>query len=136
MHANCTLCAKNTRASAYRWIGEKHWIPGIHGANWLGGDLELVLDALEPGDEVELDYRGSVADAPRIMLHRSLDGTIIAQGPDGWRDAPGRTRWSWPPSEQPADRRERIVYELLSFLRERRGAGGLIIIPPARGVSQ
>lgn len=119
-----------TRARAYRWLGEKHWIPGLHGANWLGGDIRVALNGLGLGEELELDYRGGNPDAPRIAIRRSVDDVFTAQGPDGWLDVEGSTRWTWPASEQP-DRLEQIAFALLSFLRERRGARAVVLVPPS-----
>jgi len=129
-HAGCRICADQTRAGAYRWIGERHWIPGIHGANWLGDDLRLTLERLALGEEVELDYRGSVDGAPRIALHRSPDDVISAQGPDGWLEAVGRTRWTWQPGVDPVERIERIAFTLLSYIKGLRGAPGVILVEP------
>lgn len=129
MHADCTLCTRLNRASAYRWLGEPHWIPGLHGANWLDGDLRAALAGLALGQELELDYRGETPGAPRIVVHRSAEDVITAQGLDGWLELPGRTRWRWLPGSH-ADRSERIVFTLLSFLRERREARSVILVPP------
>jgi len=131
MHADCSLCRNSTRATAYDRLGQPHSIPATHGANWLGGDLRRVLGDLELGEELVLDYRGSIADAPRIAIERSMADTITAQGPDGWRDVPGRSRWTWPRSAEPEDRRERITFALLAFLTKCRGASRLILVPPA-----
>ena len=86
------------------------------------GELREVLAMLQPGTAVEIDYRGSVPGDPRIALHCSEVDVVNAQGPNGWLDAPGRTRWVWPPSDQPDDRRERIIHALLAFLRSLRDA--------------
>lgn len=130
MHAGCRICEDMTRARAYRWLGENHWIPGLHGANWLGGDIRVALNGLDLGEELELDYRGDNPGAPRIAVRRSVDDVFTAQGPDGWRDVEGSTQWSWPPSEQP-DRLEQIAFALLSFLRERRRARAVVLVPPS-----
>lgn len=129
MHVNCVLCSTLNRARAYDLFGNKHWIPALHSANWLRGDLRIAVSGLGPGEEVELDYRGQAPDAPRIAVRRSVDDVFTAQGPDGWRDAPGNAQWIWPPSEQP-DRLEQLAFTLLSFLKERRGAAGVILIEP------
>ncbi|MBX3077960.1 MAG: hypothetical protein KF692_01840 [Cryobacterium sp.] len=118
-----------TRARAYRWLGENHWIPGIHGSSWLGGDLRNALSELDLGAELELDYRGQTPDAPRIAVRRSENDVLTAQGPDGWLNIPGHVQWAWPPSEQ-ADRLEQIAFTLLSFLKERRGAPHVVLIAP------
>ena len=89
----------------------------------------MAVSGLGLSEEGELDYRGDIPDAPRIGIRRSVDDVITAQGPDGWRDAPGHAQWIWPPSEHP-DRLEQIAFTLLSFLKERRKAPGVILIEP------
>jgi hypothetical protein len=130
MHPGCAICEDMTRARAYRWLGEKHWIPGIHGANWLGGDLRVALSGLDLGEELELDYRGDTPGAPQIAVRRSVDDVFTAQGPGGWLDVEGFTRWTWPPNDH-ADRLEQMAFALLSFLKERHGARGVVLVPPS-----
>jgi|GEM_PF-2913713 len=129
MHANCSICNVMTRARAYRWLGENHWIPGLHGAHWLRGDLRTAVSGIGLGEEIEFDYRGEHADAPRIAVYRSVDDVFTAQGPDGWLDVPGHVRWTWPASGQ-ADRLDEIVFSFMSFLKARRGAAGVILVGP------
>ena len=132
-HASCRICAGQTRADSYRRLGEPHWIPCIHGANWLSDDLAITVSSRALGEEILLDYRGDVEGAPRIALHRSAEDVITAQGPDGWLDAPGRTRWTWQPAVAPAaqvEGIERIAFTLLSYLKDLRGARGVILIGP------
>lgn len=132
-HAACRICAGQTRAGSYRRLGEPHWIPGVHGANWLSDDLAIAVSSLALGEEILLDYRGDAEGAPRIAVHRSAEDVITAQGPDGWLDTPGRTRWTWQPAVAPAaqvERIERIAVTLLSYLKHMRGARGVILIEP------
>ncbi len=131
-HAACTICADQTRPGAYRWMGEPHWIPSTHGANWLGDDLRIAISSVGLGEEIELDYRGKVDGAPRIALHRSANDVISVQAPDGWLESYGRTRWTWHPAVDPTERVERIAFTLLSYLKELRHARGVILIEPSR----
>lgn len=103
--------------------------PGLHGANWLRGDLHSALAGLGLGEELVLDYRGEVADAPKVAVHRSADDVFTAQGPEGWLKVGGYVQWTWPPSERPG-RLEEIGFSLISFLKQRRGARGVILIAP------
>ena len=130
MHANCNICVDMTRARAYDWLGRNHWIPALHAVNWLHGDLRIALGGLGLGEEMELDYRGGYVDAPKIAVHRSVDDVFTAQGPEGWLKANGHVEWTWPIGGR-ADRHDEIVFSLMSFLRERRRAAGVILIEPS-----
>ncbi len=130
MHAGCTDCEHLTRAEAYRWLGENHWIPARHGVNWIAEDLERTIGSLRPGEELEVDYRGEVADAPTIAIRRSANGAFSAKGPGGWLDTTGHTSWTWQPSDG-ADALAQIRYDLLSFIRDCRGAERVILIQPS-----
>lgn len=129
-HAGCTACRNHTRASAYRWLGEPHWIPGIHGANWLGDDIRLTANALALGETIVLDYRGQVEGAPQVTLRRSAGDVIVAQAPDGGADSSGADHWSWEPTPDPVERLDWIAYTLVGYLKELRGARGVILIEP------
>lgn len=155
MHANCNICVDMTRMRAYEWLGKNHWIPALHAANWLGGDLEIALASLSLGEELELDYGGQTPDAPRIAIRRSVDDVFTVQGPDGWLDVGGDAQWTWPRNDdagtkeldtgqahtgqadtghadtEQSDRLEQIEFAVMAFLRERRGAAGVVLIEPS-----
>ena len=125
-HPDCTLCARLDRATAYRYLGEPHFIPVSHGSRWLGDDLREVLTALEPGETATIDYAGVVDPAPTVtfvkgddlaiaatvivsnvmhrdLLHVSVDGTTYPT----------------------------LVFGVMGALRDARGARGVILVPPA-----
>jgi hypothetical protein len=130
MHAGCTACEDLTRARAYRWLGENHWIPARHGVNWIAEDLRREIGDLRVGEELEFDYRGEVADAPMIAIRRSADGVYSAQGPAGWLDTTSHASWTWQPNDDP-DPLAQLTYDLLSFIRDCRGAQSVILIQPS-----
>ena len=121
--------ADMTRARAFDWIGNKHWIPALAGAQWIGEDLDRVLEKLERGGEVTLDYRGAVPEAPQLLLARSDDDVMSLKSVTGTLDDPGNTRCTWPPSDLP-DRLTRIRFDIMRVLVQRRGRSGVVPIPP------
>jgi hypothetical protein len=127
MHAGCTACEHLTRASAFRWLGVNNPIPALHGTGWLGGDLLQTLSGLGPGEEILLDYRGEVADAPTILVRRSEDDVFTAHGPDDGLKRPEATKWAWQPSDEP-HRITSIMHDLLSYIRDHRGAHSVVLV--------
>lgn len=124
----CNVCKGHTRSKAYRWLGENHWIPGLHGANWLGQDLIRELGRLQADTELVFDYTGETPNAPRLLVHRRADGVITASNADGPGSSTDQHRWAWKPDD--ARSIEAIAMELLSYLKTRRGAEAVILIPP------
>ncbi|WP_168627575.1 hypothetical protein [Cryobacterium sp. BB307] len=49
---------------------------------------------------------------------------------DGWLETTGHTSWTWQPNDDP-DPLAQIRYDLLSFIRDRRGAQRVILIQPS-----
>ncbi len=121
--------ADMTRARAFDWIGKSHWIPALAGSQWIGEDLDRVLETLERGGEVTLDYRGAVPEAPEFLLARSNDDLISLESLIGTLDGPGNTRRTWPPSDRP-DRLAQVRFDIMSVLVKRRGRSGVVPIPP------
>jgi hypothetical protein len=129
-HPDCWLCARLDRATAYRYLGEPHFIPVSHGCRWLADDLRDVIGSLAPGEKIAIDYDGKVDDAPTVtfvkgddlaiaatvtvpnvmhrdLLHVSLDGTTYPT----------------------------LVFEVMGALRDARGARAVILVPPVGPIS-
>jgi hypothetical protein len=124
----CNVCKGHTRSKAYRWLGENHWIPALHGANWLGQDLIRQLGRLEPGAELEFDYTGETPGAPQLLIRRSTDGVITASTAHAQSASPAQRRWVWTLDDRHSV--TAIAMELLSHLRTCRGADRVILVPP------
>jgi len=118
-----------TRAQAFDWIGNSHWIPALAGSQWIGEDLDRVLEKLERGGEVTLDYRGALPEAPEFLLARSDDDVISVKFLNGTPGERTKTRRTWPPSDHP-DRLASIRFDIMSVLVHRRGRSGVVPIPP------
>src|SRR5690606_8367760 len=98
-----------------------------------GYDLRFALEGLGLGEELVLDYRGEHDAAPRFVVRRSANDVFTAEeGSDGSLEPAGDTEWVWPPSMSKGDRLGQIGFELLSRLKELRGARGVILVEPLR----
>ncbi len=123
-HPDCTLCARLDRATAYRYLGEPHIIPVSHGSRWLGDDLRGVIAALEPGETTTIDYAGDIDPAPKVAFTVGQDLAVAATV-----EIPGETSRELWHATVDGNTHNTIVFEVLTALRDARGAHAVIILP-------
>ena len=124
-HPDCTLCAHLDRASAYRYLGIANIIPVSHGSRWLADDLLEVLTALEPGDTITIDYAGDIDPAPKVTFTKGKDLAIAATV-----SIPGELSRELLHVSADGTTYPTMVFEVLTALRDARGARGVILVPP------
>lgn len=124
-HPDCKLCARLDRASAYCYLGIKNIIPVSHGCRWLADDLREVLTALEPGEPITIDYAGEIDPAPTVTFTKGKDLAIAATV-----SIPGEFCRELLHVSADGTTYPTMVFEVMTALRDARGARGVILVPP------
>lgn len=124
-HPDCATCARLDRATAYRYLGEPHYIPAFHGFDWLADDLRQALAQLDPGHTISLSYAGDVEPAPTVTLTKGDDLAVAARVA-----VPGVMNRELLHVSTDGTTYPTLVFEVMNAFREARGAHQVILIPP------